>query len=129
MAKSPKTSQQQKQHMEGKVFRFLHALEFVGKQNTFEFYILPETFSQHLSGLRTNDIFTMTNALETLGIARAKPFCVKAYAFETNGLLPVIVTWQVFKGSLCIRLNERNWRHDRTKYFPKCFKNIGVVEL
>ena len=61
-------------------------------QNAFDFYILAKIFSQHLSGLRTNDTSTVTKVLETSRIAHAKPFHGKACVFETNGLLPVIGT-------------------------------------
>lgn len=88
MVNSPKTAWQQQQHVKDKVFRSPQTREYLGKQNTFDFYILAETFSQYFFGLRTNGISTMTKALETSRIEHANLLCVKACALETNGLLP-----------------------------------------
>lgn len=74
------------------MYRLPQTREFLRKQNTFDFYILTKTFSQHLFRLRTNGISTMTKVLETSGIMHAKLFHGKACVFETNGLLPVIGT-------------------------------------
>lgn len=83
--------------MKDKVFTSPQTREYLGKQNTSDFYTLAATFSQYFFGLRTNGISTMTKALETSRIGHTNLFCVKACALKTNGLLPVIGTKQVFR--------------------------------